>query len=498
MLLSSVVCYVVLILCKNIKIFDGYRHIVASSFSFLYLVLRHIARTDINGSSMDGAVLQMVFTVKIYTLGYNLYDGHEDYVNLQNKYEQAISSKNSKSSRIIQDRLQRCCTTYPSLIEYFGYILNFTTVFVGPSFEYKDYLNGQSQTYGESGYFRTRFIACLFHTIQAIICLIPVAFVKPVYPISSLVTVSADTNQLLTVRLWYLFVVYFWARAQYYAVWKLAEGSSILAGYGYRPYGICLNDGKGKVTRDICNPAIVDIIDTIYTLTGIDVYTSLHTNYPFLIRWFGLLGATIPPLPHSIVKSTGSVPDWEGATNVNPIAVETRTSVTTLVRHWNIWTQSWLERYIFLRNPFRGTLSKFITFSLSAFWHGFRAGYYASLTTFPILDEAYRCLYGVFGIQTNNNYNNTILKPVQSITELIKYIMAWIVSILRWSSWMIISGYCAAPILLLEYVPILQFWGSFGYIVHIVAMGLILFTTIMNTIKPREIKAVTINGKKTS
>lgn len=49
------------------------------------------------------------------------------------------------------------------------------------------------------------------------------------------------------------------------------------------------------------------------------------------------------------------------------------------ISHWNIAVQEWLRKCIYQRSPFKGRgMSQLWVFMVSAFWHGFYAGYYVS------------------------------------------------------------------------------------------------------------------------
>lgn len=50
-------------------------------------------------------------------------------------------------------------------------------------------------------------------------------------------------------------------------------------------------------------------------------------------------------------------------------------------RYWNAYTQSWLERYFYLRNSQAFGLNRWVTLLASAFWHGLFPGYYVTFGT---------------------------------------------------------------------------------------------------------------------
>jgi len=124
-------------------------------------------------------------------------------------------------------------------------------------------------------------------------------------------------------------------RLAYYFVWRVAEAASVMAGYGYRPAG-----------------------------------------------------------PDQHGKAVGA--NWDGVTNVHVVECETAKGITHAIRHWNLHTQSFLERYIFLRAPRVLALNKWLTFFASAFWHGVFPGYYLGFMSVPPIQEASKFFFATF------------------------------------------------------------------------------------------------------
>jgi lysophospholipid acyltransferase len=61
---------------------------------------------------------------------------------------------------------------------------------------------------------------------------------------------------------------------------------------------------------------------------------------------------------------------FDYAENVSILGVETGENVKSMMDSWNKFTANWLRRYVYVRvsNP---SLKLFMTFFVSAFWHGF-------------------------------------------------------------------------------------------------------------------------------
>jgi len=116
-------------------------------------------------------------------------------------------------------------------------------------------------------------------------------------------------------RVWILEMLGFTTRLKYYGVWSLTEGACILSGMGYN--GI---DGKTGKAR------------------------------------------------------------WDRLNNVYPWGIETAQNSRAYLENWNKNTNNWLRQYVYLRVTPHGKKPGFraslVTFTTSAFWHGFYPGYY--------------------------------------------------------------------------------------------------------------------------
>ncbi|ORY08115.1 MBOAT-domain-containing protein [Basidiobolus meristosporus CBS 931.73] len=71
---------------------------------------------------------------------------------------------------------------------------------------------------------------------------------------------------------------------------------------------------------------------------------------------------------------------WNRVSNVNIVGYETAQSPKMLVESWNTGVNKWLKNYVYLRvtppNTKPTFVTTFLTFGVSAFWHGFYPGYY--------------------------------------------------------------------------------------------------------------------------
>ena len=74
---SATVAYLILALTGPFRAFDGFRHNLVFGWMMLYMTAVHLHRLhhDYMGWSLDFTGPQMLLTIKLSALAYNLYDG---------------------------------------------------------------------------------------------------------------------------------------------------------------------------------------------------------------------------------------------------------------------------------------------------------------------------------------------------------------------------------------------------------------------------------------
>jgi hypothetical protein len=105
-----------------------------------------------------------------------------------------------------------------------------------------------------------------------------------------------------------------------------------------------------------------------------------NTNYHLYLRNCVTLPLPPPLAGASIMggfgfegyTKEGKVVGWKGVENIDILGVETASSITVLLRHWNKRTQGWLERYTYARSG----RSLVATYFISALWHGLYPGFF--------------------------------------------------------------------------------------------------------------------------
>jgi len=273
--------------------------------------------------NFDFTGTQMVITMKLTSFAYNLYDGTYDYNN--------VSKQNN-------DRKKYAITKLPSLLQFLGYIYCFTCIQAGPAFEYNDYVQNIDGTIYKKKTNDNKIVLSSPSTIipglrrllVGVLALIGHVILKGYYPLvterdGKMIPTLADPIFIASnpplIRLYKMILTLLSERYKFYFAWKVAEGSCILAGFGFQGY----ND-KG------------DIIG------------------------------------------------FAGVENVDIFAFDLSWNIANMSKAWNKRTQKWLERYTYSRTG----NSLYITYFISALWHGLYPGFYAFFLTLPLVTSIER------------------------------------------------------------------------------------------------------------
>ena len=210
---------------------------------------------------------QMVLTMKLTSFAYNLYDGTTDKANVFRTLDKD-SKTFKRDDRVFADRKKFAIDKLPNPLEFFGYIFCFTCLLAGPAFEYGDYIKSidgrifdrkQQNNSGQP----SSILPALQRLGVGVICLVlhlqltGNIFNVDKFPNFKLSTVCDKihvNNNDIYYRYIFLWMALLAERFKYYFAWKVAEGSSILAGFGFEGYN---EEGKVKGWAGVNN---IDII----------------------------------------------------------------------------------------------------------------------------------------------------------------------------------------------------------------------------------------------
>ena len=316
---SSLITYII---CKLVP--NKYCGIVVFFFGMGYMTLCHwyAMYTSYMSYIFDFTGTQMVLTMKLTSFAYNYYDGTYDYLNVSKKDD---------------DRKRYSITKLPSLLQFLGYMYCFTCIMAGPAYEYNDYVQAIDGTIyinknkKKDNKSPSTILPGLRRLVVAISALIGHVLLKAHFPLvtqrnGAMIPTLADPVWLASnpnhfIRLYKMILTLLSERYKYYFAWKVAEGSSILAGFGFQGY----ND-------------------------------------------------------------QGEVIGFAGVENVDILAFDLSWNMASMSRAWNKRTQKWLERYTYSRTG----NSLYMTYFISALWHGLYPGFYCFFLTIPLVTSIER------------------------------------------------------------------------------------------------------------
>jgi lysophospholipid acyltransferase len=201
-------------------------------FALAYVVVSHLYRmyVDLYGWQVDFTGPQMVLTMKLSSFAWNLYDG--------SKYDQLTAPKEDKRLTAQMDQRKRfAIREMPSPLEYFAFQYNFSSILVGPAFEYNDYIRavtGEAFA-GKDGKPQSapgNVLSALHRLLVGVACLVINQVGQPMFPIKGMISEEMLAKPFV-LRAAYAWVSLLACRCKYYFAWKVAEGGAILAGFGY-------------------------------------------------------------------------------------------------------------------------------------------------------------------------------------------------------------------------------------------------------------------------
>lgn len=141
--------------------------------------------------------------------------------------------------------------------------------------------------------------------------------------------------------------------------------------------------------------------------------------------------------------------------NVDVAAIESAESVYAVIDRWNISTARYLKSHVYLKlKSATGKRATFLTFVLSAYWHGFYGGYYLSFVNGAIMVLIGRRL-------------RALLRPrVKTDGFSVAYNVA---------GWLLTHAsvaYMMAPFVIMEWAGSMWFYRELYFIGHFVALTL--------------------------
>ena len=200
---------------------------------------------------------QMVLTMKLTSFAYNLYDGTFDKERVFGKHE------DKKKAKVYAARQAFAITSLPNPLEFFGYIYCFTCILAGPAFEYADYarsIDGSAFRKADDkdqklpGKKPSTILPGLQRLLIGVVSMVGFLQLSARYPLSAHYKADFIAENTIVERFIKLLIAMFAERLKYYFAWKVAEGASIMGGFGFEGYD---KDGKEKGWKGVENIEIV-------------------------------------------------------------------------------------------------------------------------------------------------------------------------------------------------------------------------------------------------
>jgi MBOAT, membrane-bound O-acyltransferase family len=220
-LISSLVAYAMIMVLprKTLKI-------ALPFFAMVYMTLGHLHRQYVNylGWDLDFTGSQMVLTMKLYMIAYNLYDGE-------------VLAKG------IEDRAAKKCAPYalkdvPNILEFLGYTFCFSNLLAGPATEYSVYLRAIDGSIFKMSDGTSKIPNNIWPTIRPLLTsLLNLAlflFLGSRFPLLDMIDPQKNTPYVLQsaflerpflLRFFHCWMGLLCVRQKYYFGWKNAEGA---------------------------------------------------------------------------------------------------------------------------------------------------------------------------------------------------------------------------------------------------------------------------------
>uniref|UniRef100_A0A915IVR6 Uncharacterized protein n=1 Tax=Romanomermis culicivorax TaxID=13658 RepID=A0A915IVR6_ROMCU len=149
--------------------------------------------------------------------------------------------------------------------------------------------------------------------------------------------------------------------------------------------------------------------------------------------------------------------EWDLISNIDVWKFETADNLKDTLDAWNRGTMYWLRRVAYERTPRK--YRTVFTYVVSAWWHGFFTGYYATFLTGALFTEASRMARK----RIRTYFQDTNLKRI--FYNVLTYVITRIA-----------ICYAAATFVLLHWREALQFYSQMYFFMHFAAVTLLFIT----------------------
>ncbi|KAF0701622.1 Aste57867_7950 [Aphanomyces stellatus] len=209
-------------------------------WNMVYISASHLYRlyTDYMGWNLDVTGPQMLLVIKLTAFAYNYFDGVVDIKRIETPTE------NKTLQKVYAGRKDLSISKLPSVLEFFAYVYCFPTFLAGPAFEIREYLDVVNGT-------KKLGSGCTLAAISKLLVGVLFMGLMVVFGAKYPITLLYSPDELP----WYqriltIYVTLFFVKSKYYSAWKIAEGATVLCGFGFEGFD---KEGKSKGWNGVSN-----------------------------------------------------------------------------------------------------------------------------------------------------------------------------------------------------------------------------------------------------
>ncbi|KAI8643671.1 MBOAT, membrane-bound O-acyltransferase family-domain-containing protein [Parasitella parasitica] len=162
-------------------------------------------------TKLDYSGALMIITIKLSSYGFNVLDGLPA--------NQSKLSSHTQKMRI---------ATYPTVLEYYGWVFFFAGFLTGPTCEYMTYARFISSPVNEHSSNRP----ALKQLLKSLIFVVMLLYLAPTYNYFEALK-PAWRSRSFWYKIYFIQMSAFLTRCKYYFIWSLSEGACILSGFGF-------------------------------------------------------------------------------------------------------------------------------------------------------------------------------------------------------------------------------------------------------------------------
>ncbi|XP_031833000.1 membrane bound O-acyltransferase domain containing farjavit [Nomia melanderi] len=386
-------------------------HLASFFFSFFYLLFLFRLGTYIGlpESPSHTNLLLMILTLKLSGLAFEV--------------NAAASQPSDDPEGVNSDALKNV-----GVLDVFHYGFSYMGILTGPYYRYRTYWDHLHRPFSKYVDPKPLTYSKLKQVAAFIVLYL---MMNASYP-TRYVTTDAFAERSFLFRYFYMYPTFFSFKLRMYIGMSLAECACQMAGLG--AYPVKANPVIGLGPRD---------------------YKAIET------------------MTHN---APGELKDeeynFDTVYNMNVAKLETCHLTRTAMKSWNACIQYWMGVYIYKRFPYKN-LRTLATFTLSAAWHGWQAGYYFCMCQIPLF-----LMSEDIGVKFYNQSKEGSLAR-----------MGW--RLLLWYEKTTCMAYLGVPFLLLGMEESLQYYKSIYFAGHILAIVLYVSFRFLKPyiLKPIENKA---------